>query len=117
MLCDCFCRGPSRSKDSVDIYVGIVAFRTMSAGEFGSAGDPTAPLEEPPTKPTLSFTHPYTQNNLKVAESRSTAPISLYYEMHGVGKKRVLLVMGVSSSCRNWDTQASVKRRKLANFL
>ncbi|CAO0793364.1 unnamed protein product [Mucor circinelloides] len=52
--------------------------------------------------------HPTTlreKGHVEVGHSRQSAPIKLYYEMHGSGPEHVLLVMGLSTPCSAWDHQ------------
>ncbi|KAI7906189.1 Alpha/Beta hydrolase protein [Cokeromyces recurvatus] len=42
---------------------------------------------------------------VQVGHQRQRKPIKLYYEMHGNGPERVLLVMGLSTPCGAWDHQ------------
>lgn len=41
------------------------------------------------------------KGHVAVGHSRQAAPIKLYYEMHGNGPERVILVMGMSISLIN----------------
>ncbi|GAN07324.1 alpha/beta-hydrolase [Mucor ambiguus] len=45
------------------------------------------------------------KGHVEVGHSRQSAPIRLYYEMHGSGPEHVLLVMGLSTPCSAWDHQ------------
>ncbi|KAI9482711.1 MAG: Alpha/Beta hydrolase protein, partial [Benjaminiella poitrasii] len=45
------------------------------------------------------------QGHVEVGHLRQSKPIKLYYEMHGNGPERVLLVMGLSTPCSAWDNQ------------
>ncbi|KAI8985282.1 Alpha/Beta hydrolase protein [Pilobolus umbonatus] len=42
---------------------------------------------------------------VEVGHGRETKPIKLYYEMHGTGPEKVLLVMGFSTPCHAWEYQ------------
>ncbi|KAI8077380.1 Alpha/Beta hydrolase protein [Gilbertella persicaria] len=43
--------------------------------------------------------------HVEVGHQRQFKPIKIYYEMHGNGPKRVMLVMGLGSPCSAWDHQ------------
>ncbi|RUP46215.1 hypothetical protein BC936DRAFT_147205 [Jimgerdemannia flammicorona] len=43
----------------------------------------------------------------KVAFGRDSKPLTLYYEIHGTGPKRICLVMGLNTTCRGWDHQVA----------
>ncbi|KAG2199157.1 hypothetical protein INT47_009896 [Mucor saturninus] len=63
------------------------------------------------------------KGHVEVGHKRQSTPIKIYYELHGNGPERVLLVMGLSSSCSAWDLQFIDKRcrqnilQKLENTL
>ncbi|KAF7722767.1 hypothetical protein EC973_002721 [Apophysomyces ossiformis] len=38
--------------------------------------------------------------------SKTSTPINIYYEMHGTGPQKVLLVTGLSTPCHAWEKQA-----------
>ncbi|ORX44946.1 alpha/beta-hydrolase [Hesseltinella vesiculosa] len=40
-----------------------------------------------------------------VANDRELAPVNLYYEIHGSGPEKVLMVMGLSTPCQAWENQ------------
>ena len=44
--------------------------------------------------PQLKWHHVYTQSFAPVATTRSTEPIEMYYELHGTGPKKIVLLMG-----------------------
>ncbi|KAI9249605.1 Alpha/Beta hydrolase protein [Helicostylum pulchrum] len=45
------------------------------------------------------------KGHVEVGLQRQSSPIKIYYEMHGNGPEKVLLVMGLSSACSAWDLQ------------
>lgn len=49
------------------------------------------------------------KGHVEVAHNRESAPVKLYYEMHGNGPQKVLLVMGLSTPCSAWDLQVAHK--------
>jgi pimeloyl-ACP methyl ester carboxylesterase len=42
---------------------------------------------------------------LEVAKKREDEPVKIYYELHGEGPEKVVLVMGLNSSCFSWEYQ------------
>ncbi|KAJ3339290.1 hypothetical protein HDU93_008397 [Gonapodya sp. JEL0774] len=40
-----------------------------------------------------------------VGKSRKPEPVSLYYELWGTGKKKVLFIMGLNTTCQQWEYQ------------
>ncbi|KAI8391024.1 Alpha/Beta hydrolase protein [Radiomyces spectabilis] len=42
---------------------------------------------------------------VEVASQREAAPVKLYYERHGDGPEKVLLIMGLSTACHAWENQ------------
>ncbi|CEP06822.1 hypothetical protein [Parasitella parasitica] len=45
------------------------------------------------------------KGHVQVGYNRQSAPIKLYFEMHGNGPEHVLFVMGLSTPCSAWDHQ------------
>jgi len=43
--------------------------------------------------------------HVEVGHGREAKPIRLFYEMHGTGHERVLLVMGFGTPCHAWENQ------------
>ncbi|RUS32510.1 Alpha/Beta hydrolase protein [Jimgerdemannia flammicorona] len=57
--------------------------------------------------PDISVSYPFQQGTVEVAKDRAKKPIKLYYELHGAGKKRVVLIMGLNTTCQAWDYQTA----------
>ncbi|KAI8338596.1 Alpha/Beta hydrolase protein [Chlamydoabsidia padenii] len=45
------------------------------------------------------------QGHVTVGKGRDAEPINLYYEIHGSGPEKVMLVMGLAMSCLAWEHQ------------
>ncbi|ORZ11222.1 Alpha/Beta hydrolase protein [Absidia repens] len=45
------------------------------------------------------------QGYVPVGQGRDATPVNLYYEIHGSGIEKVLLVMGLSTPCQAWEHQ------------
>ncbi|KAJ3344184.1 hypothetical protein HDU83_005313 [Entophlyctis luteolus] len=69
----------------------------------------------------MDIPKPHTAGTVKVSEGCATGPIDLYYELHGKGPNKLLLItgasmliddvsfqlppdLGLSASCRSWDS-------------
>lgn len=74
---------------------------------------------------TQFFTHKYENGHVEVDHQHQASPIKLYYELHGCGPEKVVMIMGnskqrrdemieyvlvylgLSSPCSSWDNQVS----------
>ncbi|KAI8068642.1 Alpha/Beta hydrolase protein [Gongronella butleri] len=45
------------------------------------------------------------QGFVPVGKDREPVPVNLYYEIHGTGAEKVILVMGLSTPCSAWENQ------------
>ncbi|KAI9278859.1 Alpha/Beta hydrolase protein [Phascolomyces articulosus] len=57
--------------------------------------------------PTLTWSHECIQGFVPVAKTRSSQPIEMYYELHGTGTKKIVLLMGMNAACQAWDYQTT----------
>jgi hypothetical protein len=53
------------------------------------------PRNVPRKMPELTWPYPCQQGFAPVAQARSSAPVNIYYELHGDGPRRILLIMGM----------------------
>ncbi|CAM0139994.1 hypothetical protein VKS41_007336 [Umbelopsis sp. WA50703] len=63
------------------------------------------PRNVPRKMPELTWPYPCQQGFAPVAQARSSAPVNIYYELHGDGRRRILLIMGLNTTCQAWDYQ------------
>lgn len=54
------------------------------------------PLTASKDMPIINAPYPFQQGIAEVAKDRAKKPIKLYYELHGAGMKRIVLIAGTS---------------------
>lgn len=100
---------------------------TAIVGEMTTTTITTTTTLEKRPMPQLPWKHAYRQGFATIGEGRCREPFDMYYELHGTGPKRVVLLMGkhdilhvpelfhsnhcallgMNSPCQAWDYQAS----------